>query len=242
MQQADFRFKQFSIWHDQCAMKVNTDGILLGAWTELNQAKQIADIGTGTGLIALMLAQKGQNLKQQINISAIEIDQAAAQQASFNVAQSPWQNLIDINHQSFQQFSEYTDASFDLLVSNPPYFTDSLQAPDKSRNLARHNHGLSFQQLLENAAKITTAQARFNLILPCNEAERLLQLAPKYDWQLQHHCKVSTVTAKQPSRSLLSLDKGLMQEPQSSELTIRNKDNSYHQSFIELCQDFYLFM
>lgn len=242
MQSPDFRFKQFSIWHDQCAMKVNTDGILLGAWTELKTEKNIADIGTGTGLIALMLAQKAEQQTLGSKFTAIEIDQAAAEQAKFNVAQSNWGNDIEVTCQSFQSFDMENTTKFDLLVSNPPYFSDSLQAPDKSRNLARHNQGLSFQDLLMHSKEISTSRATFNLILPCNEATKLLQLAKQYDWHLSHHCKVATVTGKAATRSLISLSRQIPPACLESELTIRNKDNSYHSGFIALCKDYYLFM
>lgn len=242
MQDPDFRFKQFSIWHDQCAMKVNTDGILLGAWTKLTAEKNIADIGTGTGLIALMLAQKAKQQKLASKFTAIEIDHAAAQQAKFNVCQSDWESDIEVICQDFQAFSRETETQYELLVSNPPYFSDSLQAPEQSRNLARHNHGLSFQDLLKHASEISTDYARFNLILPCNEANKLLQLARQQGWHLTHHCRVATVTGKHATRSLISLSKQDSNNCIESELTIRNKDNSYHADFVAICKDYYLSM
>jgi len=240
MRDPDFRFKQFSIWHDQCAMKVNTDGILLGAWTNINSAKQILDIGTGTGLIALILAQKSATDKS--TVVAVEIDDAAAQQARFNFAQSNWQQQLTLKQQDIQTFSQLHSDKYDLIVSNPPYFTNSLQAPGKERNLARHNNGLSFEDLLASAYALSTEQAEFNLILPCNEAERLLKLSHKHNWHLKRQCLVSTVAGKQPSRTLLNLSRQPAKSTDYSELTIRNKDNRYSTDFVKLCKDFYLFM
>lgn len=242
MQEPDFRFKQFSIWHDQCAMKVNTDGILLGAWSNLTSAKSILDIGSGTGLIALMLAQKVSEAKQNSQITAVEIDSAAANQASANVARSPWSQQIEVIEQDIQSFSLECSTKFDLLVSNPPYFTNSLKAQGEARDKARHNDGLSFDDLLESAEKLCSDSATFNLILPSNEADRLLKLAPEFNWHLKSRCLVATVTGKKPTRSLLSLTRTKVVTPTFTELVIRDKTNSYTQKFTELCRAYYLFM
>ncbi len=244
MRKPDFQFKQFSIWHDQCAMKVNTDGILLGAWSQLHSAQNIADIGTGTGLIALMLAQKDNDYGcvEKASITAIEINSQAAQQALFNVEQSPWHKQVNIVELSFQQYAERSNERFDLLVSNPPYFTNSLKAPDKSRDTARHNDSLSFSDLLTSAQTIATENAYFYLILPCEEADKLLSIADQHGWFLAHHCLVSTVTGKEATRSLLKLTNQLISNTEISNITIRDRSNNYTQEFVELCRDYYLFM
>lgn len=242
MQQPNFRFKQFSIWHDQCAMKVNTDGILLGAWSTLNNAKSVIDVGSGTGLIALMLAQKANGHSSLSHLVGVEIDEAAANQAKFNVAQSPWPAQVEIICQDIQSYCLSAPVKFDLLVSNPPYFTNSLRAPDEARDKARHNAGLSFEALLHSANQLGSESARFNLILPCNEAERLLKLAPNYNWFLSQKCDISTVEGKSPTRSLLSLTKKQTSHPELSYITIRDKSNGYTPEFIELCREFYLNM
>lgn len=238
----DFRFKQFAINHDRCAMKVNTDGVLLGAWAVLNKASKIVDIGTGTGLIGLMLAQRCQHLTPPVSVTAIEIDKFAAQQAAENALASPWSSQVRVVEQDIQSFSRESQDKFDTIVSNPPYFSNALAAPDLARNKARHNDGLSFAELLQSAANIASTQCLFTLILPCNEAERLLSIAAEHHWHLAKHCLVATVEGKTPSRSLLTLSTDPFVEAQTSQLTIRNKDNSYHPDFINLCRDFYLFM
>ena len=123
-----FKFKQFTIHQDKCAMKVGTDGVLLGAWAECANAKGILDIGTGTGLIALMIAQRS-NAK----IDAVEIDETASKQAKENIKKSLWNDRIEILNISFQDFSKSTNEKYDLIVSNPPYFQNSLYAPDEKR-------------------------------------------------------------------------------------------------------------
>lgn len=242
MRAPDFRFKQFSIWHDQCAMKVNTDGILLGAWSNLSSAKSIIDIGSGTGLIALMLAQKASESEQELQIVGVEIDQAAAVQATDNVAQSPWSQQVEIVQRDIQSFSQDCSTKFDLLVSNPPYFTNSLRSLGDARDKARHNDGLSFADLLKSSDILCSESATFNLILPCNEADRLLTLAAEFNWHLNKRCQVSTVTGKAPTRSLLSLTRTKSATPLLSKLIIRDKTNSYTPEFIELCRAYYLAM
>ena len=132
-----FAFKQFKVEHDQCAMKVSTDGILLGAWADLSGANTLLDIGTGTGLLALMCKQRAPHLK----VSAVEVDETAYQQALQNCQQSPWPD-ISTYHQSIQQFE--AAGLFDCVIANPPYFNQSLKGDNAARNTARHTDGLSF--------------------------------------------------------------------------------------------------
>ena len=134
-----FEFKQFTVWHDKCAMKVGTDGVLLGAWANVESAKHILDVGTGTGLIALMLAQR----TVQADVTAIEIDSMAAIQARENIAHSPWKNRITLFNCDFRYFHD--DLKYDLIVSNPPYFVNALKCLDKQRNMARHTDLLYYE-------------------------------------------------------------------------------------------------
>jgi len=243
----DFRFKQFAIWHDQCAMKVNTDGILLGAWAALNNKSQnkkirLLDIGTGTGLIALMLAQRCQQNQMSVTIDAVEIDSAAAKQAEFNVRQSPWADSINIHQQDITEFAQQTNnrAKFDVIVSNPPYFSDSLLGDDKQRNQARHNHGLSFEQLLASASELASENAKLQLILPCDEAVRLLNNSEKNGWYLTSKIEVTTLSGKVPFRSLLCLSRNKLENVTTDSITIRQNKQEYHPEFKTLCKDFYL--
>ena len=145
MSQPFFQFKQFTVWHDKCAMKVGTDGVLLGAWTPVESSARILDIGTGTGLVALMLAQRC-----SASVIALEIDGKAAQQAAENITRSPWGSRIEVVCQDFRLYSNKNNSlKYDTIVSNPPYFTDSLKCPDSQRNTARHNDNLSYEELLK---------------------------------------------------------------------------------------------
>jgi tRNA1Val (adenine37-N6)-methyltransferase len=155
-----FQFKQFIVHQDRCAMKVGTDGVLLGAWTTIGEAQHILDIGTGTGLIALMLAQRS-----GAKIDAIEIDEAAARQASENVQLSPWNDRIRIIHTSLQEYTVF-EKHYDLIVTNPPYFYNSLPATDFRRTIARHTHYLDFEMLIQAVKNLLTPDGRLAIILP----------------------------------------------------------------------------
>ena len=150
MSQPFFQFKQFTVWHDKCAMKVGTDGVLLGAWTPVESSARILDIGTGTGLVALMLAQRC-----SASVIALEIDGKAAQQAAENITRSPWGSRIEVVCQDFRLYSNKNNSlKYDTIVSNPPYFTDSLKCPDSQRNTARHNDNLSYEELLKGVSNL----------------------------------------------------------------------------------------
>lgn len=157
-----FRFKQFQIHHDRCAMKVGTDGVLLGATASAESPKTILDIGTGTGLVALMLAQRF----PEARIEAVEIDQSAFLQATENVTESPWAERIGLWHKPFQDFAQECNRKFDLIASNPPFFPNHLLSPDPQRNLALHHGSLDFEALASGVAKLLAHPGAFWLVLP----------------------------------------------------------------------------
>jgi tRNA1Val (adenine37-N6)-methyltransferase len=234
---ADFTFKQFAIEHKNCAMKVNTDGILLASWVQLLHPKSILDIGTGSGLLSLMLAQRTQESGSQI--TALEIDEDASKQAQINFEQSPWHERINNVRADVTQWQ--CDTQFDVIISNPPYFTNSLASPNEKRHLARHNDSLSFIQLLDCASKLSTRNAELHLILPSNETQSLLSLLPQTNWHLIRHTSVSTVDGKVASRELLSFSKHAGNLIHNT-LCIKTQSNQYSPEFIELTRAFYLFM
>ena len=162
-----FTFKQFHIDHSRCAMKVGTDGTLLGAWASLPDEGKILDIGTGTGLIAIMAAQRS----AKVTISAIDIDADCVSQAQENVDATNWSNRINVSHSALQEY--YPNTQFDLIISNPPYFIDSLNSPDAARSTARHNVTLSFAELSEGVLRLLKPDGRFTVILPQPEMQSL---------------------------------------------------------------------
>jgi len=229
-------------------MKVNTDGILLGAWANVGNAKKVLDIGTGTGLIALMLAQRTDLLISKPNVSALEIDLNAYQQAKYNVEQSPWSSRLQLIHHDFltwQQEQKIQSESFELLVANPPYFEDSLLSDDQNKNLARHTKHMNFEQLLFAADKLLTKGGEFNLILPPEQANKVIQLGESIGLRLTKQLLVNTTPKKPISRVLFCLKKDLKKADEAvttSTLTIRDQEQNYTPEYINLCKAFYLKM
>ncbi len=162
---SEFQFKQFSLRDDHSPMKISTDAVLLGAWTN-EDPSEILDIGTGCGIIAIMLAQKTNAV-----IDAVEINAAAAEEAKRNVSACKWKELIHIHPISFKEFFLKSDKKYGLIVSNPPYFSDLLKSPNKLKNLAKHDIQLTFDELISGVKKLLLPEGKFNVILSANESK-----------------------------------------------------------------------
>lgn len=232
MPQPFFQFKQFTVWHDKCAMKVGTDGVLLGAWTSIESAKSILDIGTGTGLVALMLAQRS-----KASIVALEIDASAAEQAQENVARSPWQNRIEVINKDFKQF--VPGSKFDAIVSNPPYFVDSLNCPDKQRNSARHNSDLTYNELFKGVFNILSSDGLFTIVIPTDAEKQVKEMALAYAMYSVRQLYVITKPGNPPKRTLISFsfhNKKCTTEQLLTEIA----RHQYSEEYIRLTQEFYL--
>lgn len=231
-----FSFKQFTVYHDRCAMKVGTDGVLLGAWATVTNSKTILDIGTGTGLVALMLCQRS----AQSHITAIEIDENAVNQASDNVRNSPWENRINVLHTSLQDFACENNFKFDLIVSNPPFFVDSLKAPNKSRTHARHADTLTHQELLINARKLMHSTSRLCVILPVNEGIAFVNEAADLGLYCNKRLNVYPKPGLEVKRLLLEFAQ-YATETEIADLNIESGErHSYSKEFSEMLRDFYL--
>lgn len=230
-----FQFKQFTVYQDHCAMKVGTDGVLLGAWTDCENAQRILDIGTGTGLLALMLAQRC-----SAKIAAIEIDESAVIQAKENVQNSPWANCINILHSSFQDFCNTQTNCYDLIVSNPPFFENALKSPLEKRTIARHTDKLKLTEILEGSKKLLSKQGNLNLILPYKEGLLLIEEAKQCGFYCRRKTTVFPRKDSAAKRILLcfKLEPCLCEE---SELTIEiDKRHQYTEAYKELTKDYYL--
>ncbi len=229
-----FAFKQFTIHHDRCAMKVGTDGVLLGAWTDISSSQHILDIGTGTGLISLMLAQRC-----NASIVAIDIDEAAVEQAMENVSASPWNKQVEVQLQDISSY--HPMCVFDTIVSNPPYFINSLKCPDGQRNTARHTDTLSANVLIEKTSELLAAEGKFSLILPFEQSADVIRLAERAGMWPSRHTTVITRPGLPPKRSLLEFRK-VKGECLANELIIELERHVYTQDYIALTKDFYLKM
>ena len=228
-----FTFKQFTIRHDRCAMKVGTDGVLLGAWTDLNHSRHILDIGTGTGLIALMLAQRCPDAC----ITAIDIDADAIGQAKENIQASPWKERVEA---VLQDVCTYTEQGvFDTIVSNPPYFINSLKCTDIQRNTARHTDTLDAERLISKVSELLTPDGCFSIILPAEQTDSLLSLAESQGLYPSRQTWVITRPGLSPKRILLEFRK-THTILQSDELVIELERHVYSEDYIALTKDFYL--
>jgi tRNA1Val (adenine37-N6)-methyltransferase len=230
-----FKFKQFTIQQDKCAMKVGTDGVMLGAWVSCKNTKNILDIGTGTGLIALMLAQMS-----NANIDALEIDEEACSQAKENVDKSPWSDRINIIHQSYQDFLQTAHKKYDLIVSNPPYFQNSLFAPNEKRTNARHNSNLELDDIINGAKKILNEEGVLSLILPYMEGNMFILKASEKGLYCIRQTKVLPKPNRDPKRLLLEfmkIKKPLIEQEIIIEI---NKRHEYSEAYKNLTKDFYL--
>lgn len=241
---SSFTFKKFTIEQDRCAMKVGTDGVLLGAWAR--GGSKILDIGTGTGLISLMMAQRF----PMADVSAIDIDKDAVIQARENIANSPFYERIKVENASLQEYAERIcsskdlegeNALFDAIVSNPPYFENSLKNPDSQRTLARHTDSLSFASLVKCAYKLLSDDGMFSVVLPADAIDSFMGEAYIMGFTLSRKCLVKTTPQKAPKRVLLELMKmGASQQFESSTECMLNPDGSRSEWYSALTREFYI--
>ncbi len=236
-----FQFKEFTIHQDKTAMKVGTDGVLLGAWCAVNDfPDSILDVGSGTGLIALMLAQR----TDAMTIDAVEIDEQAYEQTVENFEQSDWADRLFCYHSSFQEFAEEMieeEEQYDLIISNPPFYTDEYETEDAARNKARFTSSLSFKELIEGTNHLLSPAGRFVIIIPFKEEQTFVSLASENSLALNRICRVKGTEASGVKRSLLefSLHK---KEVVEEELVIEISRHNYTERYKELTRDFYLKM
>jgi tRNA1Val (adenine37-N6)-methyltransferase len=214
-------------------MKVNTDGVLLGAWADVAHAGTILDIGTGTGVIALMMGQRN----QAAMIDAIDIDEDAYIQAKENFAQSPWTNRLKVFHTSLQDF--HPDKKYDLIISNPPYFIDDFKTEDKQKNIAKHSISLSYQELISGISRLLTDTGEASLVLPVFNLSLLQSLAKEQGLFINTITEVTAVSGKAPYLTLIKLSKSDIL-PERRQLTIQTPDGYFTAEYRALTQDFYL--
>jgi tRNA1Val (adenine37-N6)-methyltransferase len=235
MPNQEFVFKQFKIVQDKCAMKVGTDAVLLGSWVNTANANSILDVGTGTGIIALMLAQRS-----NAEIHAIDIDNNAFVQATENVNACKWKEHIHVHHISLQQFALEHTEKFDLIVSNPPYFVDSSKASEESRSNARHTDQLPYDDLLRGVLHLLAPQGKFYVILPTKESEQFRDLAEEHKLFLTKLTRVVTRTDKPEKRWLMRFEFTRKTFSEDSIIIEEDERHSYTDAYKELTKDYYL--
>lgn len=230
--QKPFRFKQFEVRHDRCAMKVNTDGVLLGAWADVHGVVNALDVGTGSGIIALMLAQRG--VKQ---VEAIELDADAANQATENFVASPWASGLKAHHIALQQFE--SKQTFDLIVSNPPYFDNAYKTLIANRNLARHNDSLPLADLMNFATKHLSNKGRLALILPTDLEANAIATAAQCGLHPQKCCYVKGTVGGETKRVMMSIGREEI-DVVIEQLAIETAPLQYTDEYRQLTKEFYL--
>jgi tRNA1Val (adenine37-N6)-methyltransferase len=231
-----FAFKQFNVKQDKCAMKVGTDAVLLGSWIQPNGSTHILDIGTGTGVIALMLAQK-----TSASIVGIDIDGIATQQAQENVDESKFKNSITLFNSSFQDFVKTTSLKFQLIVSNPPFFEQSLKSSDEKRSNARHADVLPFEDLLDGVIKLLDEKGKFCLILPTLEAEKFRGMAQKKGLFLSKLLRVKSRVDKDiDKRHLMQFEFTPTEFSEETMAIEEDERHSYTQAYKELTKPYYI--
>jgi tRNA1Val (adenine37-N6)-methyltransferase len=234
-----FSFKQFSIEQDRCAMKIGTDGVLLGAWAPIeNNPFSILDIGTGTGIIALMLSQRS-NAQQ---IDALEIDEDAYEQAVDNFENSPWSDRLFCFHAGLDEFVEEPEDEYDLIVSNPPFYTDDYKTENEQRDLARFADAMPFEDLVEAADLLLSENGVFAVIIPFKEEDNFITLAKEYELYPIKITRVKGTPTTEIKRSLLAFSRKESAIILTTELIIETARHVYTSEYIELTKDFYLKM
>ena len=233
-----FKFKKFTVNQDKCAMKIGTDGVLLGAWTSLEAAPNtVLDIGAGTGIIALMLAQRC----NAGSIEAIEIDDAAYEQCVENFEASPWGDRLYCFHAGLDELVDEIDEPYDLIVSNPPFYTEEVSSGDTARDLARQNSSLPFEELLEAVSQLLAPNGHFSVIIPHKEESKFLEMARIYKLYPNRITHVKGNASAPIKRSLLELcfkKEGTV----TNELTIETERHTYTEAYKSLVSSFYLKM
>ena len=230
-----FRFKQFIIRQDKTAMKVGTDGVLLGAWTDVSNTCSILDIGTGTGLISLMLAQRC-NAK----IDAIEIDPDAYIQSTENILESPWSDRIQVYHHAFSSYCSDHTKTYDLIVCNPPFFSNSLKSDSGSRNIARHDDQLTPEELFNGVCKLLNTKGHFCIIHTAERETDMISLGKRYKLFPAKILRIRPKTGKEIRRILIDYS-FTNQNPIEDELVIETGlRHQYSEGYIDLTREFYL--
>lgn len=233
-----FKFKQFTVLQDKCAMKIGTDGVLLGAWTSIKQQPfSILDIGSGTGVISLMLAQR---CHAEL-IDAIEIDDAAYEQCTENFENSSWNDRLFCYHASLEEFVEEIDDKYDLIVSNPPFYSDDYKSDNVQRDIARFQDALPFEHLIESVTQLLSESGVFSVIIPFKEEETFIGLAKDFGLFNNRITRVKGNPDSEIKRSLLEFS-FTKYKVETNELIIETERHQFTQDYINLTKDFYLKM
>lgn len=233
-----FKFKQFNVNHDRCAMKIGTDAVLLGAWATIEQQPfSILDIGAGSGIISLIMAQRS---NAQV-IDGIEIDDEAYEQCVENFEASPWGDRLFCYHASLEEFTDEIDDKYDLIVSNPPFYSENYKTENESRDLARFQDALPFNHLIECASKLLAPNGKFSVIIPHKETTQFSKIAKHFKLYPNKILQVKGTPKSEIKRSLIEYSFSET-KIETNQLVIEIERHQYTEGYINLCKEFYLKM
>ncbi|MBQ0787639.1 MAG: methyltransferase [Oceanihabitans sp.] len=233
-----FQFKEFQVNQDRCAMKIGTDGVLLGAWTSVKQNPfAILDIGAGTGVLSLILAQRS----QAEVIDAMEIDEHAYEQCVDNFENAPWADRLFCYHAALEEFTEEIEDKYDLIISNPPFYSEDFKTENAQRDLARFQDAMPFSHLVESVASLLIEDGIFSVIIPFKEEAVFIELASKVQLFPNRILHVKGSPTSEIKRSLLEFS-FRESEIKKEELIIETTRHQYTEDYIHLTKDFYLKM
>lgn len=234
MDSRPFIFKQFVMQHHRSTMKIGTDSVLLARWVDVERVGSALDIGTGCGIVSLMLAQRGVQ-----TVDAIEIDEQSSNEAAQNFRSSPWSDRLNVVHGDVRVLSDSTTKKYDLVISNPPFFTDFFKGESERRNLARHTDSLSFDELCVAAKKYMHAESRFVLVLPVLQSVEFKRIAFEEGFSLRRQQFIVPVEGKEPNR--VNMDFVLYDtECVDETFVIRKADGCFTEEYNEFLKDFYI--
>ena len=234
-----FKFKQFAVNQDRCAMKIGTDAVLLGAWCPIeNNPKSILDIGAGTGILALMLAQR----TNAVQIDALEIDEEAYEQCVENFEGSPWADKLFCYHAGLDEFVDDPEDEYDLIISNPPFYSEDFKTSDEQRDLARFQDAMPFEDLIEAADLLLSENGTFAVVIPYKEEDRFIELCAEYELYPVKATRVKGSHKTPIVRSLLAFKRFELSVLTADELVVEINRHEYTDDYINLTQDFYLKM
>lgn len=232
-----FQFKQFSLSHSRSTMKTGTDAVMLATAMQPPMQGHILEVGSGCGVISLMQAQRSNAI-----IHAIDIDHDSVEEATENFAQSPWQQRLQAISSSLQQYAVSCKQKYDLVISNPPFFTNALKNPAANKALARHNDKLPFDELMRCSAKLLLPRGRIQLVLPASELNNICRYAEKYDLSLSRIIYIHPKPERQANRIITEFKNERIAQPESQRLQIRNTGGEYSNDYISLLQDFLIYL
>jgi len=232
-----FRFKQFEVRQDLCTMKVNSDGVLLGAWADVAEADSILDIGAGSGVVGLMLAQK----RPAAKIVGVEIDDCSCQQATINFENSPWKNNLEIIESGIQDFGKNANRKFDHIVSNPPFFSGGTLSDNQPKNVVRHTVKMSHGDLLLAIRRLLSDEGKCSIILPVIEGLRFMEIVERYSFYITRKTVMRPREGKPLERILFEFSKKEHGEVKEQELVMyAGKEKEYTKAYKAITKDYYL--